>query len=613
MYEQLISQNSRTKKYAAQNTKPSVNQVPYSSMIHLAIKSGPLVLQRIRPETVRDRAGDITATEKELSHLVRVITGIVSKSDDNTVGHAEQLIELFRQELNQYEEFLRQSNENNPNLEQIVLSKKNKKLQDMIYLYGTLELQGESLKSMERMLTDDGGLDFGGKITMSVSNVYSQLNKRNKDLFEIQFARLQTLTTPKGALEAVRNAGKNLTANRLLVNPGYGTYDEAKMPANVQNAFVNRLTLTTNLIARVKAEVGDDVIVTPTGSDPHFQGRQALFLEYPDGSKRVYKDRSLRVDDALTGNNGIFATINQYYGQPIELPVMEINPDTRTEEYVERTGTERENPVTKEDAWNFYYQLGMMQCAGTILSLVDIHADNVMFIPNGPIITDAECNFLDSVGTCIESGLYSVLSTAEIEGKPANSLFYIDTGGPEGIMSTEAHRLYTEKYLYFFNYHVFQDAYQCGFDNLLNTLWAREQEFLSDYAEKLRQVDWIRMLPLSTDEFASFINEFLFNPKHEKLLKTYTHKILMGIRNKHNYKFLRKATINRSAIYNVLERAGKEGTIPTVEFNMDDGCIYMDQTIIGTTNRTKESMIFDMKNRASGLIETTRQRGRRWD
>lgn len=428
-------------------------------MIHLAIKSGLLVLQRIRPETVRDRVGDITAAEKELGHLVGVITGIVSKSDDNTVGHTEQLIGLFRQELNQYEEFLRQSNENNPDLEQIVLSKENKRLQDMAYLCDTLELQSELLKPMGKMFTNDGGLDFGGKITMSASDVYSQLNKGSKGLFETQLARLQALTTPKGALEAVRNAGRDLTANRLLINPDYGTYDEAKVPTSVQNTSVNRLTLTTNLITRIEAETGNDIIVTPTESDPHFQGRQALFLGYPDGSKGVYKDRSLRVDDALTGNNGIFATINQYYGQPIELPVIEISPDTRTEEYIERIGTERENPVTKEDVWNFYYQLDMMQYVGTILSLVDIHANNVMFIPNGPIITDVECNFLDSIGTYIESGLYSVLSTTEIKSKPANSLFYIDAGGPEGTMSTEAHRLYAEKYLYFFNYRMFQDAH----------------------------------------------------------------------------------------------------------------------------------------------------------
>ena len=130
MYEQLISQNSRAKKYAAQNTKSSVYREPHSARIHLSTKSGPLVIQRIEPETVRESAEDITADEKELSNLVRVITSIVSKSDDNSVGHAEQLTELFRQELNQYEEALRKKNI--LNLEEIIRSKKTKKLHDMI-------------------------------------------------------------------------------------------------------------------------------------------------------------------------------------------------------------------------------------------------------------------------------------------------------------------------------------------------------------------------------------------------------------------------------------------------------------------------------------------------
>lgn len=157
--------------------------------------------------------------------------------------------------------------------------------------------------------------------------------------------------------------------------------------------------------------------IEPTGNDVHNSGRSALFLTFNSGTKQqkvIYKTSSISTNLIYMGNKPSFAysshkTLNldefvsfsdflNYLGKfdsKSALPtckVLSINdPDCLAESYgyVEFMVTEAN--MADEEKWlKASYNAGRAAAQAYLLQIGDLHFENVLMLPEGPVLIDTE-------------------------------------------------------------------------------------------------------------------------------------------------------------------------------------------------------------------------------
>lgn len=306
---------------------------------------------------------------------------------------------------------------------------------------------------------------------------------------------------------------KAVEAALLYVNTGYVNSDMGNQP----QCFIQSLQSITAFIQTayqgMEEEDREGYWLVSTGSDRHMRGRHVLFLinKQNPNDRKVYKPRSVAIDDALIGKEGIFSEINarrtnedsqiaqDSVADEREVPpdkpprphlaTMQINEHSGrdnqpfgTEKYVTKKGT-----FTVKEARNYYFQMGVLEAAARFVGLTDLHQDNIMPTENGPLVIDAEVGLFFN-----ETGLSMALT------QPFNQLMEeamanitITDEGPHEFSWEETN--------------IFNQQYKAGKQAMEAKLayLVQRPEFVQKFFDKTKNLR-IRIVPVATNHLASW-------------------------------------------------------------------------------------------------------------
>jgi type 2 lantibiotic biosynthesis protein LanM len=130
--------------------------------------------------------------------------------------------------------------------------------------------------------------------------------------------------------------------------------------------------------------------------DSHRGGQSVALIEYDDGSKLVYKPRSLLIDTHLST---IIDHINSESSISLRMPIILPREGYGWVEWIEHRSCLKEEEVN-----DHYYRTGMLLALLYVLNAYDFHYENIIAHGACPILIDLETFFhpqstLDGVGT----------------------------------------------------------------------------------------------------------------------------------------------------------------------------------------------------------------------
>ena len=266
-------------------------------------------------------------------------------------------------------------------------------------------------------------------------------------------------------------------------------------------------------------KIGKNYWIRSTGSDPHKNGEHALFLVGKKSGKieRVYKPHDLAPDAAVLGEHGMFYELNEQIntsgsfleGRPA-LAIMSIDPESHTEELI---NPKRE--MTIREAEEYFFRAGILDVITRAMAVIDLHCDNIMPTENGPVIIDAEVDFMDySNSGLVEGSGTNALGTDEIQlgmadsPRPTNSTFEI----VEDSKNIKSGMAFSDKTS------VYYSRYKAGYNFMLKQLKENKEHFAEIYRSKLQSLDKIRILPISTKDLAGDLQDAIMQRYSEKNL-----------------------------------------------------------------------------------------------
>lgn len=403
-------------------------------------------------------------------------------------------------------------------------------LLDTAFQQGTLAqtiaiLEGKTKENQIIVAGYDG--DPKNNTLRSIPDILKRLTGDGQQTRMLQLInRLLPLSTVSGVLSVLEGANMNVRFSilRTLLLPDYNANARENEERN-QGVFLKRLSLMVEFIEKVaeepietpngKFQIKDLYFIESTGSDPHKEGHHALFLIPKAGGERVlYKPRSLQVDQTVSGPEGVMASLGESkllgFKTAESLPSMDFLHNTqlpskdslRREQFVHSAGRSKKDAVTWEDALRFCRQLGAMEAIAEVCGITDLHTDNIIFTKKGPIIIDAECSFLDYSGTILETdaGPLNRSRNSPSTGSAASLFYYRDqqekthtSSGPDSDKALKA---------------AFQDGKKDMYSKLEGmTLF---HELRPKLEPILRNLDHIRLVPISTDEFAQKLDDYIY-------------------------------------------------------------------------------------------------------
>ena len=270
--------------------------------------------------------------------------------------------------------------------------------------------------------------------TRDINEIYTLLNDEQKIEFENNVSILQDYCEDKGITSVIEGALKNVKSGSIIEFDKKFEEAEKDIKKRQISMFLNRLRLMTEYIENVGARsyngktIKDQFFIESTGSDPHVAGQHALFLipRDPDpsvGSKRVYKPHSLEFEKNFMGEKDSFlaklnAVLDDFSLGHYKFPTMDIDPNSHTEAFVERNGTE-EKRIDSKTFTTYMIQLGMLEIIAKKYGITDLHCENVMFTEGGPLAIDAECGGSFGKCTCMIGGLAPVATDEEALSNPS--------------------------------------------------------------------------------------------------------------------------------------------------------------------------------------------------
>lgn len=203
-------------------------------------------------------------------------------------------------------------------------------------------------------------------------------------------------------ISGIEGTKKAVEAALLYVNTGYvreGIGQQYQHPECFIQSLRSVAAFIQNAYGGLSEEYQRGYWLVSTGSDRHMGGRHVLFLVNKRNPKQkaVYKPRSVAIDAALLGKDGVFNEINKLFPQEEgynvpHLATMQIDEysDRNNQPYgVEEFVTKKEN-FEENEARNYYYQMGVLAVATRYVGLSDLHRDNIMPTKDGPMVIDAE-------------------------------------------------------------------------------------------------------------------------------------------------------------------------------------------------------------------------------
>ena len=421
--------------------------------------------------------------------------------------------------------------------------------------------------------------------------ILTKNDKRTVSHFDEAIALLKTCCHEADVKKAVFGCNLNVTTFLIDYDP---IRDVMNATQEAVKAFVRRLELTASFIQQVYQERGGGFWIIPTGSDPHEGGKQALFLESKrDGKYTVYKKRSLEPDCALTGQGGILGQFKLTWRRDREmrLPGMEIDTAHSDEEMVTAIGNEPSAAVTREQALDIFYQLGMMDVLTLLMGVGDLHTDNIIITESGPLIIDAEVSFVEYAESYMQSSdgpLKRCLASDRFS--LASSVFYIrDDHGTR--MSQDAYKDATSPY---------QHEFFTGREEMITYLRTGNalRQLMNVCRSNIRRIQTVRIVPIATRDLENFLNSFLAEKDSKKridyvcntIYPTLEKGILQGnfIFNRSTFKIMMIENGIQASVE--LLAAFQQGTLPAIEFNIHNGEITLDSKLIASVSvRTHHS------------------------
>ncbi|RCX11377.1 uncharacterized protein DUF4135 [Anaerobacterium chartisolvens] len=436
-------------------------------------------------------------------------------------------------------------------------------------------------KDVAGMFSDTELFDIskGKKEFTSLAGIMKALDGKQRAVVLGCMLELQACCTVDGVGKVVEGALVNV--NKSLLDKGAQNGEDSQV---YTEAFVERMKKMTIFVKKAYIDIESrhkgKYEIEPTGSDPHEGGKHALFLvDKENGEKRVYKPRSMAVDNALTGAHGMLALINgNEKNSDYTLPVMEIDPKDNTEEFVNKKGS-----FTEEEAGRYYFKMGMLECAGSVMGVTDLHQDNIMPTAGGPVIIDAECAFAYFGGTGLSDALTG--SQVAIGLREPVAMFDIQPQkkGEQPEKSTQAFSQDGDKNKY-------RKQYKEGFNFMLQRLKKRFEE--KDFVDKgvggvLAGVDRVRVVPVSTKDFANMMHTYIgADLKIRQLVIEDLCKEVCDDLDNGEYAFNTEdkgggMEIDKKLLAEGIKAAFDARTIPAFELDVNKGILYMDGVAIG--------------------------------
>lgn len=242
----------------------------------------------------------------------------------------------------------------------------------------------------------------GKRLTME--ELQEKLNDEQKKLMLDHLRILYPICGKEGTSKALEGA-------MLYVNTSYFDSLMGEQP----RYFVQCLGRTARFIKTVydglDEEYKKDYWLESTGSDRHMNGGHVLFLvsKKNKNDKKVLKPRSLDIDDAVVGENGMFHIINEEIDDESKPRLVTMHMESHRGrpgefQYGIQDYQEKKTMYSVDEAKKYYYQMGMLEIASRYLGMTDLHQDNIMPTERGPLIIDAEVGLFFS-----ETGLRDAL------------------------------------------------------------------------------------------------------------------------------------------------------------------------------------------------------------
>lgn len=345
-----------------------------------------------------------------------------------------------------------------------------------------------------------------------------------------------------------------------------------------KSSLQNRCSLMTRrlnwlrcFVHSVAANYPDYAGIQITGADAHRGGRQPLVITKADGSKIVYKPRSVDAENLVCR---VIARMNEYFANNRDLQDMglpEMNADSKETPggavYGEVDFLTKKERMPEEEAKLYYRKLGALICVAKLLGLTDLHQDNIMATEGGPVILDVECIFDRRVltdgkvaATCLSMALEQEFGDGSTE--LANAAFYI---GESGKKSTDLFRTYTSEVC-------------AGVWAGIQAVREKSVDILNEIAGEKGEVvpRTVRWVPIATQDLYDFGTEY-WNQKTLPCLDGAVKQFMESLRAIPGIRYERKREMGE-LLCTLLAESFEKGDIPyfTISYQEKGGNIALD-------------------------------------
>jgi hypothetical protein len=328
-----------------------------------------------------------------------------------------------------------------------------------------------------------------------------------------------------------------------------------------------------------------------TGSDFHNGGQQVVIIHSSGGQKVVYKPRSLAADAALVDSqNSLFALLNSYGAKLQTMKTLAEKDEAGYAEFVQH-----QPEKTGEEIHDYYYRMGQLAVATKLLGVNDLHYENIMAAGPGPTIVDAETSFQLHVmaartfsSTALNEGIYKYVSIKDLN--TSNNFFYTATERDEWADDTNRSK---PEWKYFIEKKrrgdligggPYEKSFLAGIDDFVNIITKHSDEIIKRTADKVDNLECIRVVPVSTSIFKVFMSNYRVLSRSENqedikdidlLVKECYKEVKKGL-TKYGYNIDSEENIHKLIIDNF-----NSGDVPILHYNGKIKKLIWNKTEVG--------------------------------
>jgi len=183
---------------------------------------------------------------------------------------------------------------------------------------------------------------------------------------------------------------------------------------NIRNSYFKRCSVTS---------------ITPLGEETHKRGRIPFLVTFSNGTRVVYKPRSMEVEQLICGNEGSIFSKFKKEGLNTYAVYNKKTQDYGYAEFIESNGTElRKEPKEHPSSLKLYAdRFILVDQISRQLGLSDLHMENIITRRGAPLLIDAEVAMAPT-----DTDAYREVGTCLLEGGTAGYSFYGVSGNHAG-------------------------------------------------------------------------------------------------------------------------------------------------------------------------------------